>query len=120
MNAAEFKNRTKTYACRVVRVVNSLPHSLAGDYFGRQLLRSASSVAANYHASCRAKSRADFISKMNTVEEECDESLFWMEMLVDNELVKPNKLSGLMDEGSQILALVVASAKTARSNKSVN
>jgi four helix bundle protein len=117
MNAEGFKKRTKVYANRVIRLVESLPHSVAVDHFGKQLLRSATSVAANYRSCCRAKSRADFVNKMNTVAEECDESLFWMEMLVENKYVDAGRISGLLNEGNQILALVVASAKTARSNR---
>ena len=81
---------------------------------GRQLLRSGTSVGANDRAVCRAKSNADFINQRRFVEEECDESLFWMELLVENNLVKPAPLGDLMKEANEILSIVVASAKTAR------
>lgn len=81
---------------------------------GRQLLRSATSVGANYRAVCRAKSRPDFIAKLGIVEEECDESIYWIEMLVETNHVKPVLVSDLMKEAEEILAIVVASAKTAR------
>ena len=84
---------------------------------GRQLVRSGTSVAANYRASCRAKSTADFIAKMGIVEEEGDESVMWMEMLVEAGLVKQARVLELLDESSQIVAIVVASIKTAK-NKS--
>jgi four helix bundle protein len=81
---------------------------------GAQLLRSGTSVGANYRAVCRAKSTADFINKLRIVEEECDESLFWMELLVDNKIITPKKLANLMAESNELLSIVVASTKTAR------
>jgi four helix bundle protein len=83
---------------------------------GKQLLRSGTSVGANYRAVCRAKFNSDFINKLRIVEEECDESLFRMELLVDNDLVKASRLPDLMEEADEILAIVVSSAKTARSS----
>lgn len=94
-----------------------MPNNWIARTLGKQLLRSGTSVGANYRAVCRAKSNADFINKLRVVEEECDESLFWMELLVDNNLVKGVRLRDLMKEGNEILAIVVASAKTARSNR---
>jgi four helix bundle protein len=82
-----------------------------------QLLRCGTSVGANYRAVCRAKSTADFLNKLRIVEEECDESLFWMELLVENNLVKARRLTSLMKEGDEILAIVVASAKSTRASK---
>ncbi len=81
---------------------------------GRQLLRSGTSVAANYRAACRAKSPTDFISKMGTVEEETDESLFWMEMLIESQLINEKRLSELVTEAKEILAIAVSSIKTAK------
>jgi four helix bundle protein len=81
---------------------------------GKQLLRSGTSVGANYRAVCRAKSTSDFINKLRIVEEECDESLFWMELLVENNLVKEARLAPLMKEGDELLSIIVSSAKTAR------
>jgi len=111
------KARTKAYANRIVRLCSSLPENWIAQTLGRQLLRSGTSVGANYRAICRAKSTADFINKLKVVEEECDESLFWMELLVDNELVKASRLCTLMKEGDELLAIVVSSAKTARSSR---
>jgi four helix bundle protein len=93
-----------------------LPDHWIARILGGQLLRSGTSVGANYRAVCRAKSRADFINKLRVVEEECDESLFWMELLVDNGLVKTSRLRDLMKEGDELLAITVASAKTARAS----
>jgi four helix bundle protein len=115
MNATDMKLRTKQFALRVIRVVQSLPRNPVGSVIGKQLIRSGTSVGANYRASCRAKSRADFIVKMNIVEEECDESLYWMELLIEAGLIKESKLQSLMSEGDEILAIVVRSIQTARS-----
>ena len=114
MNAKEFKERTKSYGLRVVRLFESLPRTGGAPILGRQLLRAGTSVAANYRAACRAKSRADFISKIGTVEEECDESLFWIELLTDAGYIKPARVTELKREGEEILALTVASINTAR------
>ena len=110
------KCRAKAYANRVVKLCAALPNSWIARTLGQQLLRSGTSVGANYRAVCRAKSNADFVNKLRIVEEECDESLFWMELLVDNSLVRPTRLHDLMQEGNEILAIVVSSAKTARSS----
>ena len=110
------KFRTKSYATRVVKLCSSLPNNWVAQTLGKQLLRSGTSVGANYRAVCRAKSGSDFINKLRIVEEECDESLFWMELLVDNNLVKSSRLRDLMKEADEILSIVVASAKTARSS----
>ena len=114
MNRQDFKKRTRQYALRVIRLVESLPDDRTSRILGDQLLRAGTSVGANYRSSIRAKSRADFISKMGTVEEECDESLFWMEVLVEAGKVPVERLSSLMQEGGEIVAIVVASIKTAR------
>ena len=87
------------------------------DVMGRQLMRCGTSVAANYRASCRAKSNADFIAKMGIVEEEADESVFWMEMLVEANAIKQELLADLMDEANQLVAITVASINTARGRK---
>lgn len=118
MTREEMKRRTKAYANRVVRVCQALPENWLARTLGSQLLRSGTSVGANYRAVCRAKSTADFIHKLRIVEEECDESLFWMELLVDNGLFSQRKLESLMKEADELLAIVVASTKTARSSRS--
>ena len=117
MTREEFKVRPKAFALRVIKVVDALPRDTVAKTLGHQLLRSGTSVAANYRASVRAKSSADFVSKMDTVEEECDESLFWMELLIDSGRMKPDRLADLMREGGEILAIAVASIKTARRGK---
>jgi four helix bundle protein len=121
MTREEMKMRTKTYANRIVKLCSALPENWIARTLGKQFLRSGTSVGANYRAVCRAKSNLDFINKLRIVEEECDESLFWMELLVDNNLVKAGRLNELMKEADELLAIVVSSAKTARtSNGRVN
>src|SRR5208282_4274250 len=109
MTREKMKSRTKEYANRIVRVCGALPNNWVAQILGRQLLRSGTSVGANYRAVCRAKSNSDFVNKLRIVEEECDESLVWMELLVDNNLVKPVRLGNLMQEADEILAIVVSS-----------
>ena len=121
MTRDEMKRRTKAYANRVVKLCSALPENWIARTLGKQLLRSGTSVGANYRAVCRAKSNLDFINKLRIVEEECDESPFWMELLVHNDFVKVGRMRELMNEGGEILAIVVSSAKTARtSNGRVN
>jgi len=117
MNADDLKKRTKAYALRVIRLTEALPENRTSDVLGRQLLRAGTSVGANYRAACRAKSKPDFISKMDTVEEECDESLYWIELLVESGNVKAGRVSALLREGEEILRMVVASVNTARRSR---
>lgn len=116
MNPADLQKRTKAYALRMIRLVEALPKNDTCRVLGRQLLRSGTSVGANYRAACRAKSQADFISKMDTVEEEADETLYWMELLAESGHVKASRLSKLTIEGEEILKIAVASINTARDN----
>jgi len=111
------RKRTKAFALRVIRLVESLPKNRTADVIARQLLRSGTSVGANYRAACRAKSDADFIAKMGIVEEECDECLYWMELLIESRLLEKRLLEALMDEANELVAIVVASIKTARKPK---
>lgn len=113
----DLKNRTKLFALRVIKLVDSLPNTLAARKIGDQLIRSGTSVPANYRAACRARSNADFISKLGIVEEETDESVFWMELLVDANIVRLPLVEDLMDEGSQLTAIWVSSINTARGGK---
>jgi four helix bundle protein len=105
---------TSFVALRVIRLVEALPRTRTAQVIGNQLLRSGTSVGANYRAACRAKSTADFISKMGTVEEEADESLYWMELLVEAGIVKSEKLDALMKETDELVAITVASINTAK------
>jgi len=117
VNPNDFKQRTRGFAVRVIRLTEALPKSTMGTVIGKQLLRCGTAVGANYRSACRAKSRADFIAKMKIVEEECDESLYWMDLLIESRLVRAALLDDLVREADEILALVVASIKAARSHK---
>jgi four helix bundle protein len=101
MQELEFRDRTKQVALRVIKVIEALPSTKSADVIGRQLLRSGTSVGANYRAACRARSRADMISKLAIVEEEADESIYWIELLVEAGILSANRLSGLLEEFSQ-------------------
>ena len=114
MDKEVMKKRTKQFALRVIRLVESLPKGRTTEVLGRQLLRSGTSVGANYRSACRARSTADFISKMGIVEEEADESLFWMELLVESGIMKTVKLEPLLKEADELLAIAVSSIKTAK------
>ena len=114
MKGQELQSRTKIFALQIIRFVERLPSGKAADVLGRQLLRSATSVGANYRAACRARSRADFISKMSIVEEEADESFYWLELITDSGLSKPLATAALLKEADEITAMVVASIKSAR------
>ncbi len=120
MSHENLKARTKAFALSIITLVDSLPDTRTSRTIGGQILRAGTSVGANYRAACRAKSRADFISKMGTVEEEADESLYWMELLMEANVVDHSSLAPLFREGSELLAIVVTSIKTARANKSRN
>lgn len=109
--------RTKKFALRIIRLTSSLPNRTPADVIGRQLLRSGTSVGANYRAACRARSPAEFCAKLGIVEEEADECLYWMELLSEAELIREELLSDLKQEAKEILAMVVASIKTARKSK---
>ncbi|MCW8131143.1 MAG: four helix bundle protein [Planctomycetota bacterium] len=115
MNPEQFKARTKAFALRVISMVEALPSNRTALRLGDQVLRSGTSVGANYRAACRARSKADFIAKMKIVEEECDETLYWIELLVESKHVNAKRVESLYLEGREILAMVVASLKTSRS-----
>ena len=111
------KQRTTAFALRIIKLVESLPKTQTSRVICDQLLRSGTSVPANYRAACRARSNAEFIAKMGIVEEETDESVFWIELLVDSNLVKQELVADLMNEGSQLTAIWVSSINTARGKK---
>jgi len=111
------KERTKQSALRIIKFVERLPKTNTTRVIGGQIVKSGTSVGANYRASCRARSTADFISKMGIVEEEADECLYWLELLVAAGLVTLDEASPLMDEANQLLSIAVSSIKTARKHK---
>jgi len=100
----------------IIKLVDDLPNSLAGRTIGNQIIRSGTSVGANYRAACRARSNADFISKITIVEEECDESLFWLELIAEADLLKKEKFQDIIKEADELTAIFTASGKTARQN----
>jgi four helix bundle protein len=120
MNQEEMKQRTKLFALGIIQLVESLPKGRITEVLGRQLLRSGTSVGSNYRSACRAKSIADFISKMGIVEEEADESLYWMELLVEAGIEVNMKMEALMKEAGELLAITVASIKTAKKSKNLS
>src|SRR5262245_12386259 len=114
MTADQLKKRTKTFAVAIVRFAASLPRDPITEIIARQLVRSGTSIGANYRSSCRAKSRPDFVAKLTIAEEEADETLFWLEILVDASIVRRDAVEALLDESEQLLRIFVASIKTAR------
>ena len=117
MDEATFKRRTKQFALRVIELVDALPKTPATNVIGRQLLRSATSVGANYRAACRGRSTADLISKLSIVEEEADESIYWLEPLVESNLAAAESVRELSREANELVAMTVASIKTLRSRR---
>jgi four helix bundle protein len=117
MDQEEMKMRTRKFALRVIHLVQALPRGPVADTIGRQVLRSGTSVGANYRSARRARSNAEFLSRLGVVEEEADETAYWLELMAESGVVKPARLAGLMDECDQIVAIVVATIKSARRRK---
>ena len=109
MNPDELKTRTKQFAVRVMKLVDALPRNRSGNAIGNQLVRSGTAVGANYRATCRARSKAEFIAKIGVVEEEADESAYWMELIVDAGLLPAAKVSALLQEAGELTAIMAAS-----------
>ncbi|MFY9477607.1 MAG: four helix bundle protein [Aquabacterium sp.] len=114
MNSEDLKKRTKKFALDIIKFTESLPHTRVMDVLGKQLLRAGTSVGANYRSACRAKSQADFIAKMKLVEEEADESSYWLELIDEFQRCDPPTFEALVKEAQEILAIAVASINTAR------
>ncbi len=114
MDQNELKKRTKQFALRVLRLTAALPKTVEAKVVQNQLARAGTSVAANYRASCRARSRAEFISKIGNVIEEADESCFWMELIIEGEMISPTKVNALLEEANELTAIMTASRKTAQ------
>jgi four helix bundle protein len=114
MTKDQLRERTKKFALGVLRLVENLPRNRMGEIVGRQLLRSGTSVAANYRAACRARSRREFVAKMGIVEEEADESAFWLEMIQESGLASAELSGPWRREASQLVAITVVSIRTAR------
>jgi len=114
MNPEDLKKRTKEFALRVLRFVNSVPRGRTEDILTKQLARAVTSVGANYRAACRARSRADFVSKITIVEEEADETQYWLELLLDQTPVSKTDITSLLEEAKELTAIFTASGKTAK------
>jgi four helix bundle protein len=115
VGAEQLKKRTQVFGISIIKLIQALPNFGPTQNIGQQLIRCGTSVGANFRAACRARSRPDFIAKLKIVEEECDESIYWLEIMenmsIDNHVIQP-----LINEANQILSIIVASIKTARRN----
>jgi four helix bundle protein len=108
----ELKSRTQAFALRVIRLANALPRNAAAQVIGRQILRSGTSISANYRAACRARSRADFVAKLAIVEEEADETVYWVELLTQSGIMKASRIEKLTKEADELVAIITAARKT--------
>ena len=117
MTTEELKQRTKSFAVRVTRLVDALPNTIKGRAIANQIMRSATSIGANYRAACRARSRAEFIAKIGVVEEEADETAFWLELIVDTDLCGQSQIEPLLREAGELVAIMAASRKSAIGNR---
>ncbi|MFH0923430.1 MAG: four helix bundle protein [Candidatus Falkowbacteria bacterium] len=120
MNKEELKRRTKQFALRVIKLVNALPSNTTGWAIGKQLIRCGTSVGANYRATCRSRSGVEFIAKIGIVVEEADESVYWLEIIIESGLMKKEFIEPLLKEANEITAIMVASRKSASKNKTAN
>lgn len=115
MKSEELKEGTKLFAHRCIKLALALPKNRLGEHIKNQLIRCSTSVASNYRAACFGQSKASFISKLSIVLEECDESCFWMELIIDERLLKKKLVASLLQEGEELRAIFITSRKTARS-----
>ena len=116
MDQEELKHRTKQFALRIMKLVGALPGTIVGKVVSGQLVRAGTSVGANYRAACRARSSAEFAAKLGVVEEEADESGYWMELIVEDGLMPKTKVESLLSEANEIVAIIAASIKTVKRN----
>lgn len=114
MKREELKNRLKVFAIRIVKLVDKLPNTAAGKAIGNQIVRSGTSPGANYRAACLGKSEKDFLNKLKMVEEELDETMYWLELIMELRLVKPELLEGLYAENDELLRIIIKSVITMR------
>ena len=120
MDKHELLARTKSFALRVLKLVDHLPRTISGRAIGNQLVRSATSVGANYRAACRSRSRAEFAAKLGVVAEEADESLYWLELIRDGKLLPDPKTSSLLEEANQLTAIFASGRRTSSKNQTPN
>jgi four helix bundle protein len=112
MNAIELKKRLQTFALRIIKLTESLPNTVTGRTLGNQIIRSGTSPGANYWSACLGKSDKDFLNKLKMVEEELDETQYWMELIIQSNLIKENLLSDLIIENNELLKIIVSSITT--------
>ena len=115
MDSSELKARTKRFALRVLKLVGALPNNIQGRAVGGQLVRARTSVASNYRAACKGRSRAEFIAKLGIVEEEADESAFWLELIIEGSLLQPHVVEPLLNEANELARIIASSRITAGS-----
>jgi four helix bundle protein len=120
MTERDLIDRTKKFALRIIKLVGALPRRIEGRSIAGQLMRSGTSVAANYRAACRARPKAEFIAKLGTVEEEADESAFWLDLIIDSSLIDERKVRPLLNEASELVAIMASSKKTATKSQVAN
>ncbi len=116
MDREELKRRTKAFAIRIIRFVGTLPANTIARTLGQQLLRAGTSVGANYRSACRARSRAEFISRIGVVEEEADETLYWLEIITEAGIVKSDGVSQLMAEADELVAIFTATGQSTKAS----
>jgi len=114
MNSEELKARTKQFALRAMKLVGALPRTVVGRAIGDQLVRSGTSVGANYRAACRARSKAELAAKLGTVEEEADETCFWLELVIEGALLPEKRVAALLDEANALTAILTSAVKTSK------
>jgi len=120
MTERELLQRTKQFALRIFKLVDALPRTIQGRAVAAQLIRSGTSVAANYRAACRARSKPEFVAKLGVVEEEADESAFWLELIIETDLLSAAKVKPLLVEAGEIVAIMASSKKTAAKSQIAN
>ncbi len=116
MNEKIFKERTKKLAIAILKLIGEMPHSIPAEAIARQIVRSGTSIGANYRSACRAKSTADMINKLKIVEEESDETVYWLELIIEMGFLPQEKISPISKEVNEIVAMTVASIKTLRAS----
>jgi four helix bundle protein len=116
MNKENLNARIKQFVVRIAKLIEQLPETKTSNTISGQIIRSATSIGANYRAACRSKSKRDFINKLKIVEEETDETIYWLELIEDCRQIKPERIKSLKSECNELLAIFVSSIKTAREN----
>jgi four helix bundle protein len=120
MDAGELKDRTKKFALRILKLADALHGTLSSTVVAKQIIRSGTSVAANYRSTLRSRSEQEFISKLNIVIEECDETLFWLEMIIDSNMMQKDKVEPLRHEADELVAIFCSTQKTMKNKKMKN